>query len=142
METDKKASLRYAVRLLIKHPGIDPQFISKELGLTPIACWSAGAARATPTGRPLPGVHKESMWNYSNKIEGDRRFFEHFAKMISDLEPQARFLAEIVEGGGTVTLIIHLPGDINIGNVLSWRYLERLSRLHVDLGIEVFPQFA
>jgi len=55
--------------------------------------------------------------------------------------PHKEFLHEIVNGGGTIDLIVHLPGDINIGDCFPWRDMARLSALRVDLGIEVFPDF-
>ncbi len=51
------------------------------------------------------------------------------------------FLHELVIGGGTIDLIVHLPGDTNIGDVFRWRDMARLSALHINLGIEVFPEF-
>jgi hypothetical protein len=133
--------LRYKVRLLIRHPSIDPVLITEELGLIPRMSALAGNARITPRGEPLPGLHKVSMWGYSFLVEGKRLFSEDLQKMIDVLQPHATFLAKITEDGGNIELIFHLPGDINIGDDISWRDLKRLSDLQIDLGIEVFPNF-
>ena len=55
------------------------------------------------------------------------------------LERNAEFILRITNDGGTVTAIFNLPGEVNIGDELSWDYLGRLSNLKMGLGIEVFP---
>jgi hypothetical protein len=136
-----KDSLRYVIRLLIKHPNIDPARITEILGLKPKLSHVAGSPRMTLTGMPLPGLHQESAWGYSFQTERNRPFFQDVVRMIDQLEPHREFLHGIVNGGGTVGLIVHLPGDINIGSSFHWRDMARLSALHVGLGIEVFPEF-
>jgi hypothetical protein len=101
----------------------------------------AGSARETPAGTILSGVHKVSLWSHSFGVKGNRRFFSDVEKMIKKLESHKALLAEISNGGGTIDLIIHLPGDINIGDVFLWRDMARLSALQISLGIEVFPNF-
>jgi hypothetical protein len=133
--------LKYQVRLLIKHPDIDPARITSSLGLDPNISAIAGSARETPAGTILSGVHKVSLWSHSFGVKGNRRFFSDVEKMIKKLESHKALLAEISNGGGTIDLIIHLPGDINIGDVFLWRDMARLSALQISLGIEVFPNF-
>ena len=132
---------RYVVRLIIKHPSVDPSTITKKLGLTPHIANLAGTHRESPNGTPLPGVYERSVWGYSVRVEGKRFFFEDVVKLIDAIEPHAEFLLEIVGTNGTVDLIFDLPGDVNIGDVMPWRELGRLSALKISLGIEVFPSF-
>jgi hypothetical protein len=66
---------RYVVRLLIKHPHIDPARITAGLELPPNHFHVAGGIRTTPTGQVLPGLHKESSWSHSFRVEGNRGFF-------------------------------------------------------------------
>jgi hypothetical protein len=136
-----KHSLRYSVRLMIKHPNIDPTRITEALGLKPNTSGIVGSWRKTPTGKSLPVTYKESGWSHWFRVERNRFFFQDVVKVIDKLEPQRDFLHEIVNGGGTIDLIIHLPGDANIGDHLQWRDMGRLSSLRIDLGIEVFPEF-
>jgi hypothetical protein len=51
-------------------------------------------------------------------------------------------LSEIADSGGEIMLIIHLPGDENMGDMLSLREMKRLCTLHISLGVEVFPEFS
>jgi hypothetical protein len=142
LPTDEEDNgLRYSIRLLIKHPSIDPDRITETLGLAPHLSAIAGSERTTPTGTVLPGPHKVSVWSHSFDVKGKRRFFSDVDAMIDRLEPHKALLSAIADGGGNVMLIVHLPGDVNIGSTLRWREMARLANLHVDLGIEVFPEF-
>jgi hypothetical protein len=52
-----------------------------------------------------------------------------------------RFLARNRQGGGRISLIVHFPGDTNIGDSFCWRDMARLAAPRIDLGIEMFPDF-
>ena len=139
---DEESDLfKYQVRLLIKHPTIDPTRITNSLGLSPNISAIAGSARQTPAGTTLSGVHGVSLWSHSFTVKGNRLFFSDIVKMINKLEPHKALLAEIASSGGSIDLIIHLPGAINIGDVFPWREMARLCALQINLGIEVFPNF-
>jgi hypothetical protein len=142
-EWDEKIrqSLRYTVRLLIKHPHIDPARITDELKLFPDLSGMVGSPRTTPAGKAIQGVRTESVWSHWFRTERNRLFFRDIVKVVDDLQAHAKFLHEIVSGGGSISVIVSLPGDINIGDHFQWRDMARLSALHIDLGIEVFPDF-
>ena len=133
--------LRFEIRLLIRHPSIDPDRITKTLQLSPDLAHMVGAARKGPKGHPLPGLHRDSVWSHWFVVERNRFFFRDVKKLIDRLEPHKAFLIDLEKGGGSVCLILHLPGDINIGDELGWREMERLSAMRIDLGVEVFPEF-
>jgi hypothetical protein len=136
---EENSELRYQVRLLIHHPNIDPDRITEILGLTPQLSAIAGSVRKTRTGTVLPGLHRSSVWSHWFCVEGHRHFFTEVEKMIDKLEPHKALLTEITGSEGSIDLIVDMPGDVNLGSTLGWRYMARLSDLHIDLGIEVFP---
>ena len=138
-ETDE--ALRYVIRLMIKHPNIDPARITETLGLVPTVSGIVGSRQMTPAGKALLSVHPVSAWSHWFQVDKRRLFFTDVVKIVDRLEPHKDFLLKITEEGGTIDLIVHLPGDVNIGDSLSWRQLARLSALRIDLGIEVFPDF-
>jgi hypothetical protein len=142
-EWDRKIrnSLRYSVRLLIKHPNIDPIQITDALRLKPNSSGVGDSPRMTSAGKALPGVNKESNWSHWFRVEKNRLFFSDVVKLIDKLEPHRDFMHEIVNGGGDISLIVSLPGDINIGDNFRWQDMARLSALGIELGIEVFPDF-
>ena len=133
--------LRFQIRLLIRHPSIDPDQITKTLQLAPHRAHMVGTARKGPKGHALPGLHRDSVWSQSFLEERNRFFFRDAKKLIDALEPHKAFLIDLEKEGGSVSLIFHLPGDVNIGDVLGWREMERLSAMRIDLGVEVFPEF-
>ena len=136
-----KQALRYSARILIKHPDIDPARITEALRLKPNMSHLAGSPRMTPKGGPLPGVYKESAWSHWYRVERNRLFFSEVGKLLDWLEPHKDFLRGIVDSGGTIDIILHLPGDTNIGDHFRWQDMARLAALRIDLGIEVFPEF-
>jgi hypothetical protein len=131
--------LRYDIVLLIKHPSIDPAVISEQIGLTPFRYQRFGEPRVTPTGIPLVGLWKNSSWSWQLRCKGKRAFFESVNRLVVELESHSKFLSDLVLDGGNICLIVNLDGKKNIGDVLSWQAMERIARLKIDLGIEVFP---
>ena len=118
---------------------MSPDAITKALGLRPQYFWRRGEPRRTPGGTELGGIHNETMWRHTIRKKG-RRFFEGLWAFLSRLQPKRDVLAQLVSGGGTMTLIINLPGDVNMGDVLEPRTLRLMSELGVELGVEVFPK--
>jgi hypothetical protein len=141
MDDADNAELIYGIRLLIKHPRIDPALITAGLGLTPDMSHTVGKGRKTPVGTPLPGVYKETAWGYAYEVEGERLFSGDVAEFISRLEEKAAFLRELVDTGGRANLDIQLPGHVNVGDVIRWQDLARIAALRINLGVEVFPNF-
>jgi len=99
----------------------------------------AGSERIAPNGERLPGVYRDSRWGWSRRVEGKREFFDEVAKLVNELTPHREVLSKIADDGGCTEIIVHLPGDINIGWSLRWINLKQLGELKIDLGVEVFP---
>lgn len=131
----------YRLSLSVKHPNMDPAEITRELGLTPTHSWLAGSERRTPVGTRLSGTYANSYWIASRDVVGDRAFFHGMIDMISKLESLSSFLNFVSSTGGTIAMIIGLPGKVNIGDEIATSDLARLVRLNIKLGIEVFPHF-
>jgi hypothetical protein len=135
------ASRRFGIRLLVKHPRADLSHLTAALGLQPHISWKAGADRVTPRGRKIPGVYESSAWSHSIHIKGKRAFFEEANNIIVKLVPHKKVLLKSVKAGGIVYIIIELPGDVSIGDTLSWESMKNLSAMRINLGIEVYPEF-
>jgi hypothetical protein len=129
----------FGIRLLIKHPDIDPVEITRQLGLAPDHSWKSGTQRKTPDGGKLPGVYKESMWNWSNRITGQRNFFQAVDGFAEDLLPHKNWFLNLSKTGGYASLIVNLSGDTNIGADLRADTMKKLLELNIVLGVEVFP---
>ncbi len=133
--------LKFEIVLMIKHPSMDPARISTVLGKKPKHSWKVGEPRATPDGKRLPGVYPTSYWVSSEDVTGKRLFFKDVLELVSRLEPSSQFIAEIVDGGGFVSITVQLPGERNIGDSMDWPGLARIAALKIELGIEVFPDW-
>lgn len=131
---------RYSVDLLIEHPVMPPETITAGVGLRPQYSWRQGERRKTPDGTLLPGARPDTMWRHVTSREGHRLFFEAVKDMLVQLRHHQDFLLRISSEGGHVTLIVNLPGDVNIGDVLDADSARLLSELRIGLGIEVFPR--
>jgi hypothetical protein len=63
MDDADNAELIYTIRLLVKHPTIDPALITVRLGLTPHLSWAVG--KVFPNFRP-----PESLWRGGSRGPG------------------------------------------------------------------------
>ena len=106
---------RFVIFLLIKHPHLDPDIITRTLGLTPRVARQAGKPRRNPKGLPLKGVYEESTWGHTIRYDGSREFDAALGQMIDRLEPHTAFLHQIVAEGAEVLIIFQVPGDVNNG---------------------------
>lgn len=134
--------LCFDLRLLVKHPTIKPADITQELGLIPSTELEVGKPKRTPAGTPLPGTYTETKWGTISRCTEQRRFFDAVASLCEQLQSRRDFLLHIVETGGSIEIIVHLPGSMNIGDTINWSHLKALADLRIDLGIEVFPDFS
>ncbi len=46
----------------------------------------------------------------------------------------------MIASGGEITLSVHLPGRVNLGDSFDANKLLRIGRLGVELSVEVFPE--
>jgi hypothetical protein len=141
MSDGENADLVYGIRLLIRHPQIDPALITAGLGLIPDMSHTPGKDRKTPIGTPLPGVYGETDWGYRFKVEGKRLFSKDVVELVSRLEEKAAFVHELIDTGGWIELSVQLPGYVNIGDDVRWQDLRRIAALRINFGVEVFPNF-
>ena len=125
----------------MKHPKLDLSYLTARLSLTPDICRLAGAVRTSPTGKPMPGLNKYSVWSYTREFKNERAFFRSICKFIDELRPRKSVFLKVASNGGSSELIVELPGDINLGDSISWKSLKQLSAFHISLGVEVFPKF-
>jgi len=139
-DDDSDKNLYYVMMLLIRHPSIDPKIISSELRLRPFRCWRFGDRCSTPRGNPVKGLWTYSSWSWTNYYRGSRTFFDSVDELLDRLEAHRAFLLDLVSSGGTIFLILHIPGKYNIGDDLSFQSMEKMVNLKIVLGIEVFPE--
>ena len=129
---------RYSVSLRFRHPDIDPEEISRALGMLPRRCWRTGEPRRTPTGNPLRGVYRESYW-YADIAEGDS-ISEGLApalhKALDKLEPYESFLKRIRDEGGRSEFFVGWYLKSQAGEDFDQSLLRRLIKLQIDLALD------
>jgi hypothetical protein len=139
MTESKKSIKRFNVVLLFRHPEIDPEQISRELSLKPYSAFKNGTVRTLPNGNVLPGLATHSSWNHIYRYSGDHELIEAVESVVNLLEEHRSFILRLCLQGGSCQVYLQLPGDVNVGGALPWQLLDRMSRVRVELGVEVFP---
>lgn len=140
MKSDpENAHLKFSVRILIRHPTLDPGLVTEKLSLQPDRQLVAGEPFQSPNGGYLGAPNKMSSWSKRYDYHGTKRFFEAIGEFLDLFERERLFISDIHAGGGEVEIIFNLSGKDNIGDTLSCHMMERCVRLNVKVGIEVFP---
>lgn len=129
----------YGIRVLIKHPDIDPAIITKQLGITPTRFWRAGEARRTPKGSPLSGCYPDSYWGYAITVDDKPNVFDGVEKILNTLEPHAPFISALSASGGNIQIVLSLDGNESTGDTLSAENIARMAAMSIDFGLEVYP---
>ena len=134
---------RYGISLRVFHPTIDPDKISRELGLKPFRCWKAGEPRTTPIGTPLKGNWAESYWCSKQLIRGalprGQTLPAAISKLLDRLEPYKTFFHRIRVGGGRVELDVGWYFPVRGGDVFDYALQARLAKLKIDLSLDIYP---
>ena len=126
----------------MKYFEFDPDKISQALDLEPdYPVIRKGESRNAPPGLGLEGaIYKYNQWIYViDSEEGDGDFFEDLSDLLVYLDNRKEIFEKINKSNGKSFIAIDLPGDVNIGSVIGFKYLSILSDLRIDLSIEVFP---
>ena len=132
----RKCSSR--IRLLIVHPSLAPESITKALGMKPSRAWKCGDPRTTPDGNSIPGKWPDSRWNHSfNDLDG-LQIHESVEGALRQIATNERFWSELNGTGGTGELILSLTGEAYQGDSVRPDLLRRLAALGIGLGIEIY----
>jgi hypothetical protein len=130
---------RFGVELFIIHPSLDPDEISRVLGLEAKVRSRVGDQRKTPNGKPLSGVYPDTRWRHSVRFAVSGQWFaREIVDLIDKLESQKAFLAKVMATGGSATIIIAFLGDGYFGDTIPATILGRIANLGLDFGIECF----
>ena len=134
----------FNITVLVKHPDIDTREISRELKLDPFRSWNAGDNRKSPKGTPLSGKWSYSSWNYVfhfKKDEADRLVSEELSDIVSKLHGKRKFLNNITDTGGGVTIYVQMPGVFNIACKIDCQTIKMICELKAKFGFEVYPNW-
>jgi hypothetical protein len=154
----KPEASSYTISLHIKHPTIDPDTISKELGLTPDHAWACGEPKrsTSPAGQ---GVRRNSFWCATlappaadtrltallRESEGLQRAVEFvrydltafLSFKVLQMRRHHAFLQNLVEEGGEVSFVIEVP----IADLTGFKLDPAVTRQLGALGATLELQF-
>ncbi len=126
--------------LLIRHPQMDPEDITRELKLEPNIAWRFGDQVKTPKGNLVPDIRKHTSWSHIIKTMGNRPFFEEVEHILLSLTDHKEFFAKILDEGGFAEIYLQLPGQVHQGSSAKPSLLRSIADLGLCLGVEVFPE--
>ena len=120
------------VSFRLSAPGLDPDAITKDIGLTPDYTHREGDH---PRGNPKYAAYKTGMWALDSKLPLEEPLESHVNALLSTLEPKQAYIrawAEHAEADFYSTIF-----DMN-GCQLSSQTLTRLANLGAGLSITVY----
>ena len=128
--------------LRIWHKDLDPDLVSRTLGLEPMIFWRAGEPRRTPKGTSLKGIRSQGYWagnpfSYGWRASADAQIEDSLEELVEFLEPHREFLRGIAEGG-QVRLWVSSQGARNYALELSPNLLARIAGLGATLVHDVY----
>lgn len=142
--TNSMSEYEFAISLRIRHPSIEPDEITRTLGIEPQHTWKAGDRRRSPAGDTLEGSYRESYWMGrlmdEPQVSSDQVSVESvLLQILAQLRRSLSFLAALNAEGGVAELDISIfaRGDFRL-ELLS-ESLALLGRLGLGAALEVHP---
>lgn len=134
----------FTMSLRIRHPDMDPDLITRTLGLQPQHTWRAGEERKSSAGDVLNGTYRESYWvcglmpqpKLSTGQVGVESELQH---ALSTLRRSFDFLQSLQESGGTTEVYINIFAREEFRIDLLAEVSAVLGRLGITMAIEVKP---
>jgi Domain of unknown function (DUF4279) len=132
----------FTISLRIRHPTVDPDRITKALGIEPQHTWRAGDPRRDPGGEELEGDYRESYWMGrlmdAPQLSSGRLSVESvLQRTLDQLRRSHEFLDELNTNGGVAELQVSLYARENFRLELPADSLALLSRLRVSVVLDV-----
>ena len=132
----------FTISLRIRHPTVEPDRITKALGIEPQHTWKAGDPRRDPGGEELEGDYRESYWMgrlmEAPQLSSGRLSVESvLQRTLDQLRRSQEFLDELHTNGGVAELQVSLFARENFRLELPADSLALLSRLRVSVVLDV-----
>lgn len=129
---------KYDVSFRIRHPTMDPDDISNELGLRPERNWKVGSQRTTPKGDILKGVYKETYCCFHLPHLKNQGLADFLKKIGKKFEIHSEFFKRILSTGGTLEFFIGWYSSENSGEEFDWKILAKLAELQINLSLDFY----
>lgn len=135
---------KYAVSLRVRHPKINPDTITRTVGIHPFANWMVGKPRIDVKGNRSSGINQETYWAADltkEKSMDSREIFleEYLAKQVGRLKKAEKSFKRLRDTGGRIEIFVGLFCEKNTGTDLPSTVLADMGRLGIDLSLDIFP---
>jgi hypothetical protein len=123
----------YNVSLRLKHPEIEPDDISRVLGLVPRSSGAEGEAGEA-------ALRSEHYWVYWFEQPDGVGLRDYLKILMGKLAEHRSVFDKVTSTQGRVQLFITLPAGKSAGEVLDWQVLQKLAEMRIDLAFEIYHQ--
>ena len=130
-------SLEFTLR--IWHPNLDPEAVTKALGISPSVAYKAGSPRTLPSGVAASSYHRESLWAYDVPLSPNSSLAEAIEAVTALLSPQLQGLHQLQDQGARVEYFVGLFVDAARVEVLEARQIEKLAELRFEVVLNIYP---
>ena len=136
---------RYLVSLRIWHPTINPDSITRKLGMQPFRKRMVGEQRSTPKGNTLQGINKDTYWTaelHTGKSLSSRKIaLEDFlTDQLARFKKMGKYFGHIRKTGGRIGLFVGLFCDKNMGAEFPSSLLAAMGKLGIDVSLDIYPK--
>ena len=137
------ADYRFCVSLRVTHPSLDPDEVTRTLGIEPFRQWMVGEPRLNHEGKPLEGVSRETFWaanlHDKHRLCSKNVYLEDFLKETNQkLKPHTEYFSGLVKSGGYVEYFIGWFGEYCIGATLDPELMNSTSSLSIAIGLDIY----
>jgi hypothetical protein len=129
---------RFTINIAARHQVWRSDKIVAGLGWEPYNSWSVGDRRMTPDGTELPGTRHETMCSFVFAHD-DNQLTEAVLATLEHLIFRRKFVGELIDSGGSLSLNIRLNGQFNCNVDLGPEELCSMSEIGIRLSVECFP---
>lgn len=134
----------YSLAVRIWHPVLNPEEITRELGITPCRTFLAGERRKTPKGQLLDGVYQESYWTADPFSRGeysstDDLAEDALAEVLQFLAPHRPFLRRFRSEGARLQLQVSSFSGRNYAFEFPPEFLTKCADLGFSFVHDVYP---
>ncbi|RXR00297.1 DUF4279 domain-containing protein [Pseudoxanthomonas composti] len=132
----------HILSIRISHSALDPDLVTRTLGLTPEVTWKAGEPRKTPKGTLLKGTRSSGYWTtdpfgYGWRESPEATVEDGLEELVSFLEPHRDYLRGIAQDG-RVEIWASTQSDRNFAIELAPHMLLRIGTLGASLVHDVY----
>jgi hypothetical protein len=136
---------RKKVSFRLTGPALDPDAITRAIGLTPSRSHRKGEARPHPSAGRTPPPWREGLWSLCSEqglSETGNHLEDHVVWLLDQLEPHAETLRRLSAEQGLRADVYcsYFMGQANSGFELTARTVARIAALDADFGVDIYGE--